>query len=688
MLKNIYEKSKHIIVSLRFMILSIFITLFLSTMFVIIFLRSIAYLDAVTYASKYLMDAGTTRVLHVITRNLRPAQIDTELSAHLLQNNVIKRSASELIPYTYYLVKTQNLVTEAYWGDEQGNFIAAVKRPDGTISTVIYNRNVSPAVHEVILRDKQGNIIGHQFSKDLSFDPRKRPWYIKAKAKKTSIWTDIYLFEPYPALGISAATPVFLNHQFIGAFGMDVSLDYLSDFISDLQLGKTGYAFVVNEKENLVAFPKRPPFNHLAAQPFQLFNIHTAKLPLIDAALDRYKKTRQEIQLVKFNGQEYLISFLPVSDMEEQGWLIGAVSPQNDFIGALKQLNYTTLEITLLILILGIYLVSNLISRIVRPINVLAKETIKIKNFELDDEITIRSRIKEVLMLTEAVKAMKSGLKHFQKYVPKMLVHQLIASGEDARVGGVKKQLVVLFSDIQNFTSIAEKMDPNQLMLQVCEYFEALSQIIISENGTIDKYIGDSIMAFWGAPLPELDPCGHAARAALKCEEKLLELNIKWQNEGRYPLYTRVGIHMGDAIVGNLGSSERLNYTAIGDTINISSRLEAINKKYKTHIIVSEAVYHCIKDKFVLRLIDYVKVKGKRKRLYIYELLGDNADALSFNIYDYREQFEHGFEAYENEEWDVAIVFFKKCLVIYPEDTIAPIFIERCQKLKEEQNRP
>lgn len=684
MLRKLYEKSKHIIVTLRFSILSIFITLFIITMVIIMVIRSVAYIDAISIASRYLMNAASTRVSHVISRNLRPTRIDTELSAHLLQSGVIQTTPEQLIPYTYYLVKTQTLATEAYWGDERGNFIAAVKQPDGTISTDIYNRDVSPATHEVISRDKAGNITGRHFSPNLTFDPRTRPWYVKAKVIKDTIWTDIYLFEPYPALGISAATPVFVNGKLKGIFGIDVSLDYLSQFITDLKIAKSGYAFVVAANEDLVAYPKREPFTQLLDHPYQLSNIHQAKIPLIDESLDQYKKTGEQIQIIKHDGKNYMVSYLPVEDMKEGGWLIGAVSPQEDFIGQLQKLNIITLEITTLILILGIYLVSGLVSRVVKPINFLAKETVKIKNFELDGIINIKSRIKEVILLTEAIKAMKSGLKQFQKYVPKGLVHQLIASGEDARIGGVKKQLVVLFSDIQNFTSISEKMDPNLLMLQVCEYFEALSQIIIDEKGTIDKYIGDSIMAFWGAPLPELDPCGHAARAALKCEQKIVELNLKWESEGKYPLNTRVGIHMGDAIVGNLGSSERFNYTAIGDTINISSRLEAINKKYKTHIIVSEAVYHCIKDAFILRLVDYVRVKGKRKRIYIYELLCERAEELSFDIFTYRDEFEKGFSAYENDEWDRAIEHFTRCVEIYPEDTVAPIFIERCISLKED----
>ena len=243
-------------------------------------------------------------------------------------------------------------------------------------------------------------------------------------------------------------------------------------------------------------------------------------------------------------------------------------------------------------------------------------ETENIKEFNLDGEIKINSRIKEVINLKDAIHSMKIGLKLFQKYIPKVLVRQLIESGEDIRIGGVRKKLAIFFSDIKNFTTISEKTDPNLLMLQMGEYFEALTQIIINEKGTIDKYIGDSIMAFWGSPLPDVNPCHHAAKAALRCQKKLDMLNAQWANKGNNTFYTRIGIHTGDAIVGNVGSTERFSYTAIGDSINVASRLEEINKNYKTKIIVSDAMYEEIKDQFILRMIDCVVVKGRSQSIW------------------------------------------------------------------------
>ncbi|EKD54888.1 MAG: adenylate/guanylate cyclase [uncultured bacterium] len=226
-------------------------------------------------------------------------------------------------------------------------------------------------------------------------------------------------------------------------------------------------------------------------------------------------------------------------------------------------------------------------------------------------------------------------------------------------------------------------MYPAHLMEHICEYFDELSKIIVAEKGTIDKYIGDSIMAFWGAPLSEKNPVHHAAHAALKCFKRLEELNSRWKAEGKPQFITRMGLHVGEAIVGNLGSSERLNYTAIGAAVNTANRLEGINKIYGSSIMVSEAVYKAIKNHFVLRLLDCIRVKGKHKSSFIYELLAVEASHLSFDIHAYRFAFSKGFAAYQRERWDEAINVFNQCLVIYPEDKTALLFIQRCERFKQ-----
>ncbi|WP_269458327.1 adenylate/guanylate cyclase domain-containing protein [Legionella waltersii] len=182
--------------------------------------------------------------------------------------------------------------------------------------------------------------------------------------------------------------------------------------------------------------------------------------------------------------------------------------------------------------------------------------------------------------------------------------------------------MTAFFSDIRNFTDISENMDAESLMLHLCDYFEELSKIITSENGTIDKYIGDAIMAFWGAPIEDESHCLKACNAALKCQLRLNELNEQWEKQKKPKLLTGIGIHTGSAIIGNIGSSSRLNYTAIGDTINTASRLESLSKQYGSVIVVSEDVVNATQDHFEFRFLEQVSIRGKTGSYKIYELVG------------------------------------------------------------------
>lgn len=681
MVQEIVDSTKRLLFSLRFTILSIFITLIIITTLSIIVIRSITFSRELSFTAFRMMHYVTKIVQNQLTAAIRPAAIQSQFTARLFAQGVIKDDVQQLVPYTYNLIKAMPLAQRAFWADEQGDYIYALREENGSVTSDIFERTPEKTTRTILYRDVAGNVIKTIHPTDTSYDPRLSTWYQKTKKDRQFWWTNVHVFHPHARTGIGALSPIMdQNGQFFGVVGINISLNYLSQFISRLHVSKNGFAFIITADEDLVAYPFRPPFNNIYPQQSGLVNAHQVRLPLIDQTIDIYKQTQQKEFSVQYEDKIYLVTYDPVIDLKHYGWLIGVITPKNDFIGPLEWMNYVTIGVSLVILILGILIVSNLVSRIVKPINKLAKETEKIKRFELDDDIKIKSRITEVIHLAEAIRAMKMGLKSFQRYVPKVLVKQLIELNEDLRIGGVRKQLVVFFSDIKNFTSIAEKMDPNQLTLQLGEYFEALTHIIIDEKGTIDKYIGDSIMAFWGAPLVENAPSEHAARAALRCQAKIKELNAAWEREGKPALFTRIGIHAGEAIVGNLGSSERINYTALGDTINIANRLENINKIYETKIIVSATVYDAIKEQFVLRLVDRVAVRGRTASLEIYELLGADARRVAFDVHAYNEIFMRGFAAYEQKQWQTAIDYFKQCLVIYPADTVAPIFIARCEQ--------
>jgi adenylate cyclase len=209
----------------------------------------------------------------------------------------------------------------------------------------------------------------------------------------------------------------------------------------------------------------------------------------------------------------------------------------------------------------------------------------------------------------------------FSKFVSKSVVDELLRHPEKIKLGGEKKILTVLFSDIRGFTSISEKLSPEQLVEHLNEYLQAMTDIVIKYNGTLDKYVGDEIMAFWGAPIPQNDHALLSCRAALEMISVLNRLNDEWLAKGKDALNIGIGLNTGDMNVGNMGSNSRMDYTLIGDNVNLGARLEGTNKVYRTCIIISEFTYEYVKEKVIVRELDLIRVKGKNLPVKIYELI-------------------------------------------------------------------
>lgn len=270
----------------------------------------------------------------------------------------------------------------------------------------------------------------------------------------------------------------------------------------------------------------------------------------------------------------------------------------------------------------------------------------------------------------------------FQYYLTASVINEMLKDPSKLKLGGDKKDLTVLFSDIRGFTSISEKLTPEELVRLLNEYLTAMTNVVFKYEGLLDKYMGDAIMAVFGAPLEQPDHPQRACLTALKMMSELHRLQNKWREEGRPALNIGIGINTGDMVVGNMGSEMRFDYTVMGDMVNLGSRLEGINKEYGSNIVISEFTYNAVKDSVCCRELDWVRVKGKKLPVKIYELLGEKKDESKWK--DFIAGFEEGLAFYRNAKWDEAIASFQKVLAIRAEDEASRIYIERCKNLKEE----
>jgi len=249
------------------------------------------------------------------------------------------------------------------------------------------------------------------------------------------------------------------------------------------------------------------------------------------------------------------------------------------------------------------------------------------------------------------------------------------------RPGGEEKELSVLFSDIRGFTTISEGLTPDELVQLLNEYFGKMTDIVFATDGTLDKYIGDAIMAFWGSPYPQADHAFRSCSCALQMVRGLAELNSKWRASGHPPIAIGIGLNTGLVNVGNMGSARRLSWTVMGDNVNLASRLEGITKEYHVQLVISEATYRHVASQFVCRELDKIRVKGKNLPVTIYELMDVAAEKSTYEPLLAR--FDEAMAAYRGQKWSQAAAKFVDILVEFPEDGPSKVFLERAMEFSE-----
>jgi adenylate cyclase len=253
----------------------------------------------------------------------------------------------------------------------------------------------------------------------------------------------------------------------------------------------------------------------------------------------------------------------------------------------------------------------------------------------------------------------------------------LLRQGIEAKPGGSIQELTVMFIDVAGFTGLSERMGDRVVPL-LSSYLDVTSEVIVANGGTIDKFIGDAVMAFWGAPMAQQDHALLCCRAAILCREAIETAGIADDN-GR-PLQIRIGVNSGRVLVGNIGSELRLNYTVIGDAVNVASRLEGANKEYGTQVLIGAETKRLIGDAMITREIDSISVYGRTGGLAVYELIGLIGETKD---YPWRAHYEDGLAKYRDRDFSTAIGCFEAVLSARPHDGPSSLMLERCRSLVE-----
>ncbi|HET6222463.1 MAG TPA: adenylate/guanylate cyclase domain-containing protein, partial [Dongiaceae bacterium] len=591
------------------------------------------------------------------------------------------------------LLRSQPSLSWVSLGTPEGAFFGAQRVGEGKFNLVSVSKNpTTGAAEERTFRFEAKGLemvfLDNQ-SRASSYDATHEDWYRRAVSENGPGWNHASRFPGAERAGISTSTPLMINTQFRGVVNVVIELERLSRFLAGLTVSKTGTVVVVDPAGHIVASTdpraiaqqqqgQMPMLDELGAgNPLLALVGHTISGMAVD--LPAVTSTRQLEVTSPADGQSYYITFEP---LQFQSWVVATVIPARDFLASIER-NARILVLALVVLTLAmaglsIWLINRLVAR---PLGRIVGQLKFIESFRLDQVQHIGSWLREFDGLSQALVQMSRGLASFQRYMPTELVRTLVSRGVEARPGGSQEYLTVMFADLAGFTSLSEMLG-EAVVPVLTEYLETSSSAVITHRGTIDKFIGDAVMAFWGAPIENPAHARDACAAALACVDNMATRRAALPaGDPRRDLRVRIGINTGRMLVGNVGSAERLNYTVIGDPVNVASRLESLNKRYGTAVIIGEATRRAADDAIQVRALDWVAVYGRAEGIAVYELLA-MAEAGDPARFAWVKDYEAGLAAYRARRWEEAVHLFTAANAARDRgDRPSQIFIERCRAL-------
>mgnify|MGYP000873752889 CR=1 FL=1 len=531
--------------------------------------------------------------------------------------------------------------------------------------------------------------------RNWAYDPRIEAHYQRCKTELRQIWTPAYVFRNFAeegTPGVTCATPVVLSDgTFIGVLTIDFSLADLSRFLQGITVGQSGYAFLIEQTDTgqakVIAHPEPDRLLVSDQGRRRLVSLEEFGEPAVTEMLERQPNlgaggpTQMEEISFLLGGTRYLGGFRPVNYVQGPRWVTCVLVPSSDFVGSTRQAVIFILTLAALSLLVGATIAVVLAQRVARPLQELVTETERIQSLDLGPRPLPESSIHEIDDLSFAMERMKTGLRSFEKLVPAEYARWLLSSGQEARLGGERRNLTTYFADIIGFTSLSNHLPPEELFEVLTEYLDVLSDVVVKNGGTIDKFNGDDVMAFWGAPTASTDHAASACRSALASRTMLERLHVEWKSQDHPLLRAAFGISTGEVVVGNVGSRQRMNYTVIGDSVNLASRLQGMNKYYGTEIMISERTREEAGDLIVSRLVDLVYVLGREEATVAYELIAMAEEATPDQL-ELVTRHEAGMRAYLAREWADAIRHFESVQELVPDDGPSRVLLERIRELQ------
>ena len=613
-----------------------------------------ASLDSVAEQIESLFEP-CERILFSLTDKFRAGDIPL---------NDPKEMATELAA----LLAFEKGITWINFGFADGSFAGAQSK-DGKISIRVSNIQDGKAESWDI--NPHGSLENERLEKTFEgFDARTRPWFQAAQAKSGLAWTKPYDFVG-GGRGISCSLAYRDQEQrLIGVLAIDFSLEEITKYLTELQQSSTCEAIVFLEDGQLLAPQKTKHAQSLVSKVMSLLADERKKD-------DLFNGSGHIVEEFSLDGQSLILGLRLTQVAGGVKCLSAVVFNRHKTFGSVEKSLRSSAILSAVALVVTLILATIVAKRVSNPLQSLTSEVSRIGRFEMDSIQLPKSFIREIRVLSESIARMRDSLKSFSKYVPIHIVRDLVKTGGEASLGGEKRLITVLFCDIEGFTGYAEKVTPEKAVDTLTGYFEVFGEAIHKEDGVIDKFLGDGLMALFNAPAPLALHARAACRTAIEAQQQLLQR----ANQG-WNLKVRIGLHTSEALVGNVGTAQRFSYTAIGDGVNLCSRLEGLNKIYGTRIIVSSDTMDAAScTDFAWRKLDRVAVVGRTEPLEIYELLGMKEE-IPKELIQIAETYTRALEHYFRRDFEEALALLKEISEI---DSPARFLLKRIVEL---QNRP
>jgi class 3 adenylate cyclase/ABC-type nitrate/sulfonate/bicarbonate transport system substrate-binding protein len=472
--------------------------------------------------------------------------------------------------------------------------------------------------------DTWGHLVG-EYDVATTMDIRSLPGYAAARESEGLVVTEptVNPDTGYPVLFVRV--PIVHDGTFIGCATANITLDFLSQFLATHRASPHSTTIIADPTDGtVIAAPDKDEGVRMADGKLEVARLDTIA---DDDAREAYRLQSQTSQddfvfRSSRDGRELIASFGRFPESFGRPWEAVVLTPTDDFTGELKATNRRIVMIIVVLTAMELLLIYVLSRRLSRPIEAISRELKAAESLSFDGHAARPSTVREIAQLQSAAALLRNSLQSFSSFAPIDVVRGLIKSGIPLSLGVEKRSMTILFSDLENFSTQAEQASPDDLMRRLSVYFDEVSRAISDEHGTVDKFIGDGIMAFWGAPQAEPDHPRLACRGALRAVRRMEKVNAGWTAEGKPTFRMRIGLNSAEVLVGNVGSTERFSYTVMGDGVNVSARLEGVNKQFGTSICISDSVFETLKAEIVARPLRKLRVKGRQQEFMVYELLG------------------------------------------------------------------